>query len=249
MKIIFLVIFLPLLTFAQINQKDAKGLKQGVWQKTYPNSNVLIYKGQFKNDVPIGEFYYYYPTGEVRAIIEHIPNSKRSYGFYYHKNKELMSEGPFWDQKKDSVWVNYNAQGLVIGTEEYKEDKLNGKRVLFYLRSQEEAGKMDVLSISNYQDSLLHGEFKEFFSNGKTKKVGSYFKGLETGEWLEYDMNGKLIGKLRYKNGLPNGWAYAFNPKGEKISETFYQMGVVLKGKELQDFLDYCKKKGIDPNQ
>ena len=75
-KFVFLFILLPFLTFAQINQKDAKGRKQGVWQKNYPNSSVLIYKGQCKDDVPVGEFTYYDPTGEVRTIIEHIPNTE-----------------------------------------------------------------------------------------------------------------------------------------------------------------------------
>jgi len=248
-KFIFLFVLLPFLTFAQINQKDAKGRKQGAWQKNYPNSSVLIYKGQFKDDIPVGEFTYFYSTGEVRAIIEHIPNSKRSYGFYYHKNKELMSEGPFWEQKKDSVWANYNPEGYVLGTEEYKNDKLNGKRTLYYLRSQQESGKMDVLSISNYKDSVLHGEFKEFFSNGKLKKSGFYSKGLKTGEWQEFDMNGILVGKVRYKDGLPHGWAYAYNSKGIKISDTLYQNGVSLRGKELEEFLLKCEKQGIDPNQ
>jgi antitoxin component YwqK of YwqJK toxin-antitoxin module len=248
-KFLFLFIFLPFLSFAQVNQKDAKGRKQGAWQKNYPNSNVLIYKGQFKDDVPVGEFTYFYPTGEVRAIIEHVQNSKRSYGYYYHKNKELMSEGPFWDQKKDSVWANYNPEGYVIGTEEYKEDKLNGKRVLYFLRSQQESGKMDILSIAFYKDSVLHGEFNEFFSNGKLKKSGVYAKGLKTGEWREFDMNGNLTGKVRYKDGLPHGWAYAYNAKGQKTNETMYQYGIALRGKELEEFLLKCEKQGIDPNQ
>jgi len=247
----FLVLFFlfPILAFAQFNQKDVKGKKQGAWQKNYLNSTVLLYKGQFKDDVPIGDFTYFYATGEVRAIIEHLPNSKRSYGYYYHKNKELMSEGPFWNQKKDSVWANYNIEGYVIGTEEFKDDKLNGKRVLYYLRSQQEFGKMDILSVSNFKDSVLNGESKEFFSNGKIKKSGTYLKGLKTSEWQEFDMAGILIGKIRYKEGLPHGWAYAFNAKGQKISETLYQYGTILKGKELEEFLLKCEKQGVDPNQ
>lgn len=248
-KFIFLLILLPFLPFSQMNQKDTKGRKQGAWQKNYPNSNILVYKGQFKDDVPVGEFTYFYPTGEVRTIVEHIPNSKRSYGYYYHKNQQIMSEGPFWDQKKDSIWANYNVEGYVLGTEEFKEDKLNGEKVLYYLRSQQESGKIDVLSISNYKDSVLHGAYKEFFSNGKLKKTGNYLKGDKTGEWQEFEMKGVLIGQLRFKDGLPHGWAYAYNSKGVKISETLYQKGTTLRGKELEEFLLKCEKQGVDPNQ
>ena len=47
---------------AQINKVDEKGKKQGVWEKTYPRSKVLHYKGQFKDDKPVGTFQYFYSS-------------------------------------------------------------------------------------------------------------------------------------------------------------------------------------------
>jgi aspartokinase len=35
-----------------------------------------------------------------------------------------MSEGFFIDQKKDSIWINYNKEGLLISLESFKNDKL-----------------------------------------------------------------------------------------------------------------------------
>ncbi len=227
---------------------DASGLKQGAWTKFYPESNVPQYKGQFKDDKPVGVFFYYHPTGEVRAIIEHLPNSPRSYVTFYHKNKEVMSEGVYWNQKKDSTWVNFNSDGLVTETEEYKNDQLNGKKITYFIEAQREEGKLKVLTVSHYKDNLLHGEFKEFFSNGKLKRIGNFELGDKVGIWTDYNLNGQLVGKVRYKKGLPHGWAYAYDAKGTVIQETLYKNGTQLKGQELLDYLEECKKKGIDPN-
>jgi hypothetical protein len=47
-------LFFGFVSMAQLNQTDAKGRKQGEWAKTYPKSRVYQYKGQFKDDKPIG---------------------------------------------------------------------------------------------------------------------------------------------------------------------------------------------------
>ena len=61
-KLVWIVglLFLSGFVFSQeINKVDSKGRKQGVWQKTYPNSRAIEYKGQFKDDKPVGTFYYF----------------------------------------------------------------------------------------------------------------------------------------------------------------------------------------------
>ena len=47
------------------NKTDAQGRKQGPWRKYQPGDKILIYTGQFKDDIPVGEFRYYYPSGKV----------------------------------------------------------------------------------------------------------------------------------------------------------------------------------------
>jgi len=43
-----LVLFLPFLSFAQLNQKDANGKKQGVWQKNIQEVILLFTKVNLK---------------------------------------------------------------------------------------------------------------------------------------------------------------------------------------------------------
>ncbi|HRE96460.1 MAG TPA: hypothetical protein PK637_06835, partial [Flavobacteriales bacterium] len=66
---LFLVLFFLLIGTAwsqQINQTDAKGKKQGMWDVKYPNSQVSKYKGTYKDGKPQGEFIHFYESGKVK---------------------------------------------------------------------------------------------------------------------------------------------------------------------------------------
>ena len=66
-KLLLFLMLVPSLGFTQtVNEVDANGLKQGVWEKTFDNGN-LRYKGRFMNDNPHGIFMYYYDSGELQA--------------------------------------------------------------------------------------------------------------------------------------------------------------------------------------
>ena len=249
MRILLFFLLVASTAFSQVNQTDAKGKKQGPWVKTFPNSKVVQYKGQFKDDVPVGQFVHYYPTGEIRMVVDHVPNSPRSYVTFYFKNQEVMTEGQYWNQQRDSIWANFDPGGYVLNVETYKNDVLNGKRTTFFVQTQEAEGKLAVMSEVEYKNGVQDGPYKEFFSNGKVKKTGQYVAGKEIGEWKEYNMEGALIGKMRYKNGLLHGWAYAYDKKGTEINKLFFHNGIELKGQELDIFLETCRKNKVDPNQ
>jgi antitoxin component YwqK of YwqJK toxin-antitoxin module len=247
--IILFCVGLNSFVYAQINQLDSKGRKQGPWQKTYSKSDVLQYKGQFREDKPIGTFTYYYPEGQIKATVEHHPDGQHSRAFFYFENKILMTEGFYLNQKKDSTWVNYNAQGLVLGVESFKNDKLNGRKVIYYLEGQIETEKLNPLSISMYKNDTLNGDYKELFSTGRLKLIGKYENGKRVVEWKEYYPNGNIYKVFRYKNDLIHGWSTSYNNDGEENGKFLYQYGEKLSGKDLENFLKLCEKKGIDPNQ
>jgi len=252
MKTLKLIIFVFSVNFsliAQLNQTDSKGRKQGVWQKTYPKSEVLQYKGQFRDNKPVGTFEYFYPGGELKATIEHHSDGRHARANYYFENKMLMTEGFYLDQKKDSTWVNYNEEGLVLGVESFKMDKLNGKKVIYYLEGQVETEKLNPLSVANYLNDTLHGEYREYFSTGKLKQIGKYENGKIVGEWKEYYPNGSIFKVSKFKNDRLHGWVTSFSKDGEEIGKILYQNGEKLSGKELESFLKLCEKNSIDPNQ
>jgi antitoxin component YwqK of YwqJK toxin-antitoxin module len=244
--LIILIIF-PFFCFSQTNTIDKKGLKQGAWAKYYPDNKTPIYTGQFKDNMPIGEFRYFFPSGKVKAIIQHQAKNNLSYAWLYFENEQLMAEGRYKYMKKDSLWINYNSQGYVLSREEFKADKLNGLRVSYYLEGQgEDEEKM--LTIENYKDSLLEGSYESFYSKGLVKEKGNYVKNKKEGEWQTFHPNGVMESRMTFKNNLAHGWAYGFDPKGKLYGKKMHRNGVLLEGEELDNYLKNCEKNGIDPN-
>ena len=87
----YLIILLisPFFCFSQTNTIDKKGLRQGVWAKYYPDNKTPIYTGQFLDNKPIGEFRYFFPSGKVKAIIQHQAKNNLSYARLYFNGNVL----------------------------------------------------------------------------------------------------------------------------------------------------------------
>jgi antitoxin component YwqK of YwqJK toxin-antitoxin module len=251
MRLVFLIsIFFFSVSHSKAqNVTDAKGLKQGEWSKVYPGTNVLQYKGQFKNNVPSGTFTYFYETGKTKAIIIHGDKALRSEAFFYYPSGKLMTYGIYRNQKKDSVWSNYNENEALVYTETFQNDVLNGKKSTYYLPDATQ-GKTKVIAIeSNYLNGKLSGQFTEYFMNGTIKETGVYKDDAREGVWIKNNPNGSKMMEERFKKGITHGWQYAYDDTGKEIGKSYYYNGEKLEGKLLDAKLEYFKKNGIDPNQ
>ena len=137
-KLSFLFAYFVLCTAlsAQLNKTDAQGKKQGPWQKNYPGTSVPQYKGSFLNDKPVGKFTYYFESGQKKAEMQHgLPGGVTSVLLYF-ENGEVLSDGFYKGEKKDSLWYNYAPSGELISAENYKLDQLHGKCVYYYKEGQ-----------------------------------------------------------------------------------------------------------------
>lgn len=250
MKLISLLFLCVIsLTSWSQNLKDSKGMKQGAWSKTYPNSRVYQYKGQFKNDKPIGTFSYYYPSSKVKAIIKHSETTNRAEAFYYHETGILLSYGIYRDMKKDSIWLNFGPSGRLSNSETYKNDKLNGKKTIYYVPEIISDKSQIVSAVCYYTDDKLNGEWLEYFNDGMLKVKGAYSMDIKIGVWIRYHTSGKKMTEEKYKNGNRHGWCYAFDSGGKQVGKEYYFEGKSLKGKALDAKLAELKQKGIDPNE
>ena len=247
--IVLLGIMISICGVAQENQKDAKGRKQGPWSKTYPKSRVYEYKGQFKDDKPVGTFTYFYPSTKVKAVITHEETTGRSVAVFYHENGTVMSKGIYRNLKKDSIWLNFTPSGRLSTSETYKNDVLNGKKIVYFVPEDVNDKSRIVSAVYNYENGKLQGEMIEYFVNGTIKCKGFYKDNKKEGIWESYHANGKKMMFERYKNGARHGWCYAYDTTGKEIGKEYFYFGRRLQGKELQDRLKQCKEKGIDPNQ
>jgi len=246
--ILFISIVLTNVVICQ-NVTDSKGKKQGVWSKIYPGTKVYEYKGQFKDDKPVGTFTYYYKSSKVKAVIKHGTGTNRSEAFFYHENGALMSHGIYRDMKKDSVWLNFGPSGRISNSETFKNGVLNGKNVIYYVSEEASDNSKRVSAVNYYLDGKLNGESIQYFENGSVKEKGTYTNGKKTGIWERYHANGKKMMLERYKEGIRHGWSYAYDESGKEIAKVYFYNGKKLEGKELQARMNYFKEKGINPNE
>jgi antitoxin component YwqK of YwqJK toxin-antitoxin module len=95
------------------NKTDAKGKKQGYWEKIDEKTGKLKYKGNFKDGKPVGEFEFYYESGKLKSKLVHMADKKTSRAKIYYESGRIMSVGKYINAKKDSVWTQYDEDGFV----------------------------------------------------------------------------------------------------------------------------------------
>ena len=250
-QLILILSFLGFVSLAeaQINQVDKQGRKQGEWQKTFPKSNALEYKGYFVDDKPVGTFTYFYPSTKVRAIIKHDTINKRSEAFFYHENKTLMSYGTYKNLKKDSLWLYYGPSGRISYTENYKEDSLHGTKTIYFVPELLEDKSIRKSRQMEYNMGKLDGPYQEWFDNGKLRSSGTYVNNVVHGIWEDFHPNGKKMNFIRYKMGVKHGWSHVYDEMGKEINKVYYYYGQEKSGKDLQFLFKQMKEKGISPNE
>lgn len=246
-KLLFFSIICSLSLVAQ-NQIDSNGEKQGPWKKTHPKSTAIMYEGQFKDDKPVGTFFYYYPSKSKQAIIVHDAKSNRSTAIFYHENGNVLSKGIYRSMKKDSVWLNFAPSGRLSSSETFKGDVLDGKKVIYYLSEDASDRTQRILSISNYVDGKLSGEYVEYFDSGIVKTKGTYDKNVKVGIWETNHPNGNLMNLERYKNGELHGWCIVKDESGNETGKSYFYYGERLEGKKLELKMKQFKELGINPN-
>ncbi len=212
---IFLLSLLTSLTFAQnINQFDANGKRHGIWKKTFDDTKVLRYEGEFLHGKEIGLFKFY-KNIKKKAVLTATKQFNKTdniaYVTFLSSRGKLISEGKmdkkkyigewkYYQKRNDNLLTleNYNAKGILEGErfvyyengqiaekQFYKNGKLEGKSIWY-------SEKNIVLKEFIYLNGELHGASKYYNPKGELITEGQYKKGKKHGIWKYYE-NGKLI--------------------------------------------------------
>lgn len=250
-----IILFFGCNVFGQdtLNVLDAKGKKQGKWIKLYKDEKSVLYKGEFKDDIPLGKFFFYYKDGNLKAVNQYKNQGKDSYAAAYFTNGKVMSYGKYVNKKKDSTWTYYDNQGNLSSTEEYANGELNGKVTVFYpYKPGVTPGKPRILEQHIYKEGLKHGPWARYYKNGQVLGEGEYSLGDYEGEQIYYYSTGEKQHSWKYKNGLKHGYSKTFNKDGEVLNKTYYWKGMLLEGEVLERHLKQLRekrKKEIEENK
>jgi antitoxin component YwqK of YwqJK toxin-antitoxin module len=219
MKFTILFFFSFNFLFAQIefNKLDENGKKHGLWKGFFKDSQRLRFEGIFKNGVEVGTFNFYDDTKAVAIIATRTfsDNGSEAENVFYDQKKNIVSKGKTINRKNEGEWRYYHKNSTEIQTlENYKNDKLNGFRKVYYLGNiiAEEAQYVDgkrngllkiytikgvVMEESNFKNDVYDGLAIFRLPTGEIHTQGNYKDGERNGLWQIYK-NGVLVKTEKY---------------------------------------------------
>lgn len=226
---------------AQQNQTDEQGRKQGNWVKY--KDGVKFYEGEFKDDKPIGNFLRYYRSGRLSSKSSFSEEGKRCDAeIYYDKRKNpLKAKGVYINQQKDSLWLYYNNEGVLVSEEYYKMGVADSVWKLYNYFGA-------LVKETPYEMGKIDGVQQEYFETGEMKRLMTFEKdSLHGAIQVNYpDESPRIRGQ--FNKGMQDDIWYYYNEDGSVKFMEHYELGSLIKrvdeqGKpyELQQELDTVK--------
>lgn len=233
------VLSVPLAVLAQVNQTDANGLRQGRWQKSYPNGR-LVYDGTFEDGRPVGQWTRYYEGGQVKAKIRYAENSDSAFAQLFDWQGKKMAEGVYLNEKKEGMWTFFSAN-TKISEEEYAGGEKQGLSRTFYPTGE-------VFEESEWKNGKQEGSYRAFFKNGKPYMQCKVSNDMRNGLCLSYFQNGRIEMEAYYKDNLRHGEWKFYNEKGEFLYLLEYDQGQLL-NPEVRDSIDNIEIQKLEKNR
>jgi antitoxin component YwqK of YwqJK toxin-antitoxin module len=210
------IIICPLLLSAQpadTNKVDVNGKKQGYWKKFV--SDTLKYEGTFKDDIPTGEFKYYYPSRALKSVVQYSEKALWAKTVLYYENGKKMAEGDYWNRKKHGPWKYYNESEILTKEEDFDYGVEDGKWIVYY-----DNGKP--VEIKTYSKGKLQGELIRFYPDSVVSFKGTYANDKLNGTVYHYYLTGKVMISGSYKDDYKDGYWMYFNEVGQAEKRLTY---------------------------
>jgi antitoxin component YwqK of YwqJK toxin-antitoxin module len=207
------------------NVTDAKGKRQGLWVQQWKTTKSLLYKGEYKDGLPVGEWQRFYSDGKLMAITKHIQDTVlMDVTFFHPDGKTKMTEGSYRHKLKEGNWKLWDIKGTLLSDENYKDSLLHGNCKYYSPNS-------NLLKDENYVKGIKEGAFTEYFDNGKMMKQGTYVKGRLHGDYKSWYASGAVDCTGKYYNGVPDGDWYCNDFDGSPKVAIRYNKGKEVKRK------------------
>ena len=220
----------------------------------YNNDNKLIYRGPYRNKVPVGVHREFGPDGKVtnsfvyndngllisEGIVDEAGNRNGVWKDYYPDGK-VQAEGRYADNRQTGLWKFNNRSGKLEQTGNFNNGRPDGLWKWYYengaiLREEEyfqgqRDGSFteyspagDIIAQGQYSDNERNGEWK--IKTGDITEEGKYILGLKDGVWKSFYNDGTLKFKGNYLQGNPDGQHLYFYESGKLKEEQNYSMAL-----------------------
>ena len=247
--LIFLCLFCTQAAFAQtgINEIDASGKKQGMWQKKQ-DSGRLLYEGTFKDDHPVGEFKRYHTNGLLKARLFYTEGSDSAAAELFDLRGKLMAKGNYLGQEKEGMW-QYFQKAQLVSEENFVHGVKTGISKTYY-----ETGEL--FEETTWENNQKSGIYRAYFKTGKPYLECQMVDGKRDGTCHVFYENGNLELDAFYEKGLrQREWKYN-HQNGDFSYALIYDLGLLLNPQVLDSIqqiqfneLEKNKSKLVDPEK
>ncbi|MCD4676400.1 MAG: hypothetical protein K8S18_10455, partial [Desulfobacula sp.] len=205
-----------LISRERINRKDKEGLKQGEWKTFHENGNIH-YEITYRNNLLHGYYKEYNKNGilvvtmlyENGEIVEESIDDDPEIEIVnkYDNNGNLVTSGPYRQNKPVGIHREYNKEGVIIHSFIYNNEGL----------------KMSEGIVN--EEGRRNGKWKNYYNDGKIKETGSYLDNRKSGTWKFYNNNGNSVQTGESRNGRVDGRWQWYYPDGSILREEEYYLG------------------------
>lgn len=200
------------------NKSDKLGRRQGKWIDYHDNGQIR-YKGQFKDNEPVGEFLYYSEDGKLFAKNKYSKKDRIVESEMYSPEGEVVAKGKYINKKKHDKWEYFSAEnGSLILVENYNNGLLIGKSIAYL------SGTQNVIEEIEYVNGFKHGPYSMYYDNGVPMVEATYCKGELNGNYVYYYPNGVVKEEGLYKDGKRVGEWKTYDMEGYVISTDSYDV-------------------------
>jgi antitoxin component YwqK of YwqJK toxin-antitoxin module len=136
-----------------------------------------------------------------------------------HNENGILTESYHLDKETgyiEGVYYKYFPNGKIEQQSDYKNNKLEGNRILFY-----ENG--DTLIIETYKNAQYEGPYKSYYSGNILESEGQYVDGMMDGEWKFYHDNKQIKEIVQFKANEENGPFVEYHKNGNLKAKGSYR--------------------------
>ena len=199
---------------------DGRGREQGKWT-VYDSTGAVRAKGQYKNGKREGQWYFYFADGKTEQEGVYKDGKPDGKWMWYFADGKIRREEHFAKGKEDGIYYELSHQGDTLQCGEYIEGEKHGTWRM-------QTG--DALVVENYNDGIPHGEYTVYNLPDMSIRIRSkYLNGNLHGQFTEYYDDGKVYREGQYMGGNQNGPWKIYNEEGLLLTIVEYRQGEIVK--------------------
>lgn len=171
------------------------------------NSGVIIAVGKLENNMPTGNWKYFYDNGYIE------------------------SEGSYKNGKYDAKWIKYlDPEGIVTRLRYDKKIPKDSMPNFDQLKNR-------ISEIQNFKEGFIDVEYIAFgyYSMDKPNRISNYKKGRLDGKSVSYYDNGLIYYEQNYIDGELDGYERFYYPNGQLKMESKFIQGAKIGDSKFYD--------------